>query len=122
MFEPNLTILYVDSPAKSEAFYVNLLGRKPVESSPTFAMFAFPSGMRLAFWSRHTVEPAIENICWSGELAFPLSTRQDVDAAFAMLSNNGLKIIQQPQVMDFGYTFVALDPDGYRLRIYCPEL
>jgi hypothetical protein len=22
--------------------------------------------------------------------------------------------------MDFGYTFVALDPDGHRLRVYAP--
>ncbi len=41
---PDLVILYVDSPAASAAFYADVLGLEPVESSPTFAMFALPVG------------------------------------------------------------------------------
>jgi catechol 2,3-dioxygenase-like lactoylglutathione lyase family enzyme len=37
MTDPNLVILYVDNPATSAAFYAGLLGRTPVESSPTFS-------------------------------------------------------------------------------------
>ena len=25
-----------------------------------------------------------------------------------------------PTAMDFGFTFVALDPDGHRLRVFAP--
>jgi len=32
-----------------------------------------------------------------------------------------LDIIQEPVQMDFGYTFVATDPDGHRLRVFVPE-
>ena len=28
-----------------------------------------------------------------------------------------LKIELEPQMLDFGYTFVANDPDGHRLRV-----
>jgi hypothetical protein len=55
MSDPNMILLYVDSPAKSAAFYADLLARQPVESSPTFAMFALESGVMLGLWSRHTV-------------------------------------------------------------------
>lgn len=32
----------------------------------------------------------------------------------------GLSIAQAPVAMDFGMTFVALDPDGHRLRVFAP--
>lgn len=120
MLQPQLTILYVDQPSRSAAFYSELLKREPVESSPTFAAFAFESGAMLGLWSRHTVEPAAINAGWNGELAFRVAYREEVDTLFDGWSTRGLKIVQQPTELDFGYTFVALDPDGHRLRIYFP--
>ena len=32
----------------------------------------------------------------------------------------GLRIAQAPTDLDFGHTFVALDPDGHRLRVFAP--
>ena len=58
MPDASFVILYVDNPARSAAFYRDLLSREPLESSPTFAMFALREGMMLGLWSRHTVEPA----------------------------------------------------------------
>jgi hypothetical protein len=43
MTDFNFVLLYVASPAVSAGFYADLLGRPPVESSPTFAMFAMQS-------------------------------------------------------------------------------
>ena len=43
MADPNFIILYVDNPPTSTNFYAELLGKPPVESSPTFAMFALSS-------------------------------------------------------------------------------
>ena len=34
--------------------------------------------------------------------------------------SRGLPIAQAPTAMDFGHTFVALDPDGHRLRVFAP--
>ncbi len=58
MPDPNFIILYVDSPPASAAFYADLLGHPPVESSPTFVLFPLASGIMLGLWSRHTAEPA----------------------------------------------------------------
>ena len=33
----------------------------------------------------------------------------------------GLRIIQEPTKMDFGFTFTAADPDGHRLRVFNPS-
>ena len=113
----NFVILYVDSPAASAAFYADLLGRAPVEASPTFAMLAMDSGFMLGLWSRHTVAPAATATGGGAEIAFIVP---DVDAVHADWSARGLTIAQAPTSMDFGYTFVALDPDGHRLRVFTP--
>ncbi len=117
MFDPALIILYVDSPAASAEFYQRLLGRAPLEASATFAMFRC-GPINLGLWSRHTVAPAAQAAGGGGEIAFAVA---DVDATHADWSARGLTIVQPPTDMDFGRTFVALDPDGHRLRVFRPE-
>jgi predicted enzyme related to lactoylglutathione lyase len=116
MSDPNFIILYVDSPPASAAFYAGLLGHEPVESSPTFAMFALSSGLMLGLWSRHTVEPR-STPPGGCEVAFSVP---NVDAIYADWKERGLPFIQAPTDMDFGRTFVATDPDGHRLRVFTP--
>ena len=119
MTDPNFIILYVDNPSVSADFYADLLGKTPVESSPTFAMFILESGLKLGLWSRHTVEPASPAAAGGGgELAFPVANNDTVHSLFADWVKRGLEIIQRPTEMEFGLTFVALDPDGHRLRVY----
>ncbi|WP_205927691.1 VOC family protein [Rhizobium terricola] len=117
---PNLTILYVDSPEQSAAFYEKLLGTSPVERSPTFAMFIFPGGLKLGLWSRHTVVPAATGTPGLFELAIPLADPSTVDAAYDQLSTDGHPTLQTPTDMEFGRTFVITDPDGHRIRFYNP--
>ncbi|WP_213761415.1 VOC family protein [Caballeronia sp. dw_19] len=120
MTDPNFIILYVDNPSISADFYAGLLGKTPVESSPAFAMFILESGLKLGLWSRHTVEPAA-TAPGGGELAFPVNDSDSVHSLFADWVKRGLEIIQRPTEMDFGFTFVALDPDGHRLRVFTPS-
>jgi catechol 2,3-dioxygenase-like lactoylglutathione lyase family enzyme len=117
---PNFVLLYVDNPPASAAFYAGLLGLEAVESSPTFALFALPSGLMLGLWSRHTVEPAATAAGGGAELAFTVADPSEVDGKYAEWTGRGLRILQKPADMDFGRTFVALDPDGHRLRVFCP--
>ena len=119
MHDPNFVLLYVKSPTESAAFYAELLGKAPAETSPTFAMFALESGSSLGLWAAHTVEPVATAVGGS-ELAFAVGAAADVDSLHARWSALGLRIAQAPTAMDFGYTFVALDPDGHRLRVFAP--
>jgi hypothetical protein len=121
MTDPNFIILYVDSPAISAQFYADLLGKQPIEASPTFAMFALESGVMLGLWSRRTVEPSATGSVGGGELAFAVAGNDSVDSTYADWCNRRLVIVQTPSQMDFGYTFVALDPDGHRLRVFAPS-
>ena len=120
MFNPNFLLLYVDSPSASAAFYAEILGRAPVEASPTFAMFPLHGGVMLGLWSKHTVEPSAPGSFGGSELAFTVDDADAVRAKHAEWSERGLRIAQPPTELDFGHTFVALDPDGHRLRVFAP--
>jgi catechol 2,3-dioxygenase-like lactoylglutathione lyase family enzyme len=118
MPEFSFVILYVDNPPASAVFYADLLGRPAVETSATFAMFALESGIMLGLWSRHTVEPTPQVRGGGSEIAFTVADPEAVRRTYADWSRRGLAIAQEPAEMDFGHTFVALDPDGHRLRVF----
>jgi catechol 2,3-dioxygenase-like lactoylglutathione lyase family enzyme len=117
----HFVILYVDQPRASAGFYADLLGVPVIDASDTFAMLPLREGVMLGLWSRHTVEPAAEAAGGGGELAFVLPDRAAVERRHAEWSTKAVRILQVPAAMDFGYTFTALDPDGHRLRVFCPE-
>jgi predicted enzyme related to lactoylglutathione lyase len=119
MSDFNFVLLYVENPGRSAAFYADLLGRPAAESSATFAMFAMASGVMLGLWGREGVRPAA-NAPGGGEIAFAVESREAVDGRCADWRARGLNIVQPPTDMDFGRTFVALDPDGHRLRVFAP--
>lgn len=121
MRDPNFIILYVDSPVASAGFYAELLGKPPIEAAPTFAMFALESGVMLGLWSKHTVEPAATAAGGGAELAFSVADNATVRAMHTDWVRRGLVIAQAPTDLDFGHTFVALDPDGHRLRVFAPS-
>lgn len=120
MKDINFILLYVESPKTSEAFYADILGRPAAESSPTFVMFAMSSGVMLGLWKRDGVAPAA-NAPGGGEIAFAVENGEALDARHADWRKRGLTIIQSPTDLDFGRTFVALDPDGHRLRAFAPN-
>lgn len=118
MTHPNFVLLYVADPLRSAEFYSELLAKKPVESSPGFAMFVLDNGLKLGLWKRQEVEPAPEGTPGAVELVFAEESDVQIDDRFAEWSGKGLVIAQKPVRLDFGYTFVALDPDKHRLRVY----
>ena len=120
--KPNVSfiLVYVDDVARSQAFYASILGRAAVESSPTFAMLPAGPDLMLGLWRRDGVEPRA-NAAGGGEIAFTAGTDAEVDALCAAWRAKGVAIALEPRAMDFGYTFVALDPDGQRLRVFAPE-
>ena len=120
MFDPSFVLLYVSSPEASAKFYSELLDIAPLESAPTFAMLALKSGIKLGLWSSATVTPAATAVGGS-ELACPVGDNAAVDAMHSAWVARGLTIVQAPCMLDFGYTFVALDPDGHRLRVFAPS-
>ncbi len=112
-----ITIFYVEDANASARFYETVLGRKPVEASPSFAMFALDGGAMLGLWSRSAINPTSSMTGGGGELTFKVA---DVDAAHADWVARGVPIAQPPVDMEFGRNFLALDPDHHRLRVFTP--
>ncbi len=112
-------LVYVDDVVASEAFYASILGLAAIESSPTFAMLPAGTGLMLGLWRRDGVKPPA-TAGRGGEIAFTAASEAEVDALHADWRSRGVAIAQPPTSMDFGYTLVALDPDGQRLRVFAP--
>jgi catechol 2,3-dioxygenase-like lactoylglutathione lyase family enzyme len=120
MHHPNYVLLFVENPIASARFYTSLLDIKPLESSPTFALFQLDSGLRLGLWSRRDAEPPVIARGGGSELGIPVADDGTLDDLYAKWKARGLAIVLAPTDMDFGRTFVALDPDGHRLRVFRP--
>jgi len=119
---PNFSfvLLYVESPPDSATFYSGLLDAPIVDQSPGFAMLPLRDGVMLGLWSRSAAKPKPTGTAGAGEVAFTVADPAAVAAVHDDWSKRGLRIAQVPTKMDFGTTFVALDPDGHRLRVFAP--
>jgi len=115
----NFILAYVANAPKSAALYGKILDAEPAESSPNWAMFTLPNGVTLGLWGRDDVEPKA-TLPGGVELAFPVADDVSVTSTRNEWAALGLKIIQEPTRMDFGFTFAAADPDGHRLRVFAP--
>lgn len=120
MSDFNFVILYVGNATESAAFYADLLGKPPVETSEMFAMFALDGGVRLGLWAARDVQPPA-TAPGGSELGIAVADAAAVEKTHAAWRARGLRIAQPPTAMDFGDTFVALDPDGHRLRVFSPR-
>ncbi|MCH9620605.1 MAG: Phenazine antibiotic resistance protein EhpR [Chlamydiia bacterium] len=109
------TLLFVENPLKSSRFYQEILNIKPVEESGTFVLFALKGSTMLGLWSKYTAEPNVQCSPGASEICFPIS---DVDDLYEKWQSCNVTVMQKPTDLDFGRTFVILDPDGHRIRIY----
>jgi catechol 2,3-dioxygenase-like lactoylglutathione lyase family enzyme len=118
--DPNFVVLYVANVATSTAFYSDLLGRPPVESAPNFAMYSLSSGVMLGLWARHDVQPVPTALAGGSEICITVAAPGTLRTLHSEWLGRKLTVIQPPTQMDFGYTFVACDPDGHRIRVFVP--
>lgn len=118
MFQPTTLLQYVGDVAASATFYRGILGKPPVEQSAGFALFLLGDGAALGLWQRDDVQPPVDAQAGASELAMvvanPEAVQQMHDAWVAL----GVRILQAPVTLEFGHTFVGVDPDGHRLRVY----
>lgn len=109
----NEVILYVEDPIQSAEFYTRVFDILPVHTSPTFVVFLLQNGIKFALSSRHAVVPACHVLPGASEINIAVD---DVDAVYAELAKKNIKVALAPVDLDFGRTFVMLDPDGHRIR------
>ena len=117
MSEPNFVVLYVEDLPRSSKLYSCLLGLSPKQLSPGFAMFQLDSGFNIGLWSGHSIDPSVNMGGGSAEVVIPAPSSVEVDNTCRGWRDLGLEIQQQPMQLGFGYSFVAADPDGHRIRV-----
>lgn len=118
MTDTNTILLYVTDALSSARFYTTLLGIEPVEASPAFALLILPSGLPLGLWGKDGVKPAPVANGGGSEIGFKVKSTAEVDVIHTDWQAKGATIAFAPTNLDFGRSFVALDPDGHRLRVY----
>lgn len=120
MLTPNLLLLYVKSPETSAVFYQKLFNCEPVAVLPTYAAFDFENGLSLGLWSetaKNFVSGGSGHRC---ELSFMVPDDETVKSLYDQWQPS--VTIEQPlHEAVFGLTFVALDPDGHRIRVCTPD-
>ncbi len=114
----NFVLLHVEDHAASAALYHDLLGIPIVDQKPTITILPLRDGVMLGLWSRDMVEPESSGQTGASEIAFAVADAATVEMMHAEWQRRGLIIAQAPTLMSFGTTFVALDPDGHRLRVF----
>ena len=116
-FVPNSVILYVSDVEASTTFYSRILGHEPIKTYPGFSVFTLSDGTTLGLQAADEIEPAAEPYVGGTELSLSNVERADVDRLHAQWKALGIPMVLEPTVLEFGYTFVATDPDGHRLRV-----
>ncbi|WP_322963481.1 VOC family protein [Sphingomonas fuzhouensis] len=115
---PTTTILlHVADPLASAEFYRRILESEPVSADQDFVLFALSPGNALGLWRRDRIDPPATGVTDSIEIGFKQS-HDGVDACHADWVAQGVTILMPPSDRPFGRSFVALDPDGHRLRVY----
>jgi len=102
MTDPNFVLLYVSQPTVSAQFYSVLLGYEPIESAPTFAMFALSSGVMLGLWGKEGVLPGASLTSGGAEIAIAVKSDTEVDGLYQLWCSRGLVMIQTPCALDLG--------------------
>ena len=118
---PNPVLLYVEDPLQGAAFCERLLGTSPATVFPTYAAFAFENGLHLGLWSTQARDFVSSGTGHRSELAFMVDDEDEVRALRDAWQASGVEIGQDLATAVFGLTFVALDPDGHRIRVCLPD-
>ena len=113
----NYLLLAVDSPLKSAELYSQMLATQPVQKSDGFVLYVLPNGIKIGLWRKDEVEPK-PTAPGGIEVSFSEPDNDAVRSTYAAWRKLGLETVQEPTDMDFGFTFVAADPDGHRLRVF----
>ncbi len=114
-------ILYVSNPDQSANFYAQVLGLTPKPLSPNFVVFDLGPGFQLGLLLRSKVQPAAPAGI-SSELCLIVDSEGALNALHQQWTAKGVTIVLPPQRMYFGgVNFMAVDPDGNRLRVSTPD-
>ena len=122
MHTPNLVIFYVENPQKSSRFYEQIFARSPVDFYPSWVSFTFENGLHFGLWSNKAINFISGGVGHRSEFSFMVANEKIVQDLYDKWKMLDIFIEQEIHQAVFGLTFVALDPDGHRIRVCVPGL
>jgi len=118
MSQSTLLILYVSDTEASANFYQKVLNKKPVEAGPRFYVFDIGGeAFKLCLWSKADVLPPVdkhESCCH--ELTLTCASSEEIEQNHQNWLVAQGKVLKEPHLLHFGYSFVGVDLDGHRIR------
>ncbi len=114
---PNLMLFYVKNPLDSALFYEKIFASNPVAAHPSYVAFSFENGFHFSLWSTQATNFVSDGTGHRSELAFMLHDEQTLHDTYKRWREHGVPLEQDLHEAVFGLTFVALDPDGHRIRV-----
>jgi uncharacterized protein len=127
LMEPRLSLvtLGVADLPRAVAFYENVVGWKPA-ASPSGVTFFDLNGVVLSLFPHQDLAEDMGEAPSGGHadgyqgfsLAHNVRSKEEVDAIFARLKQNGAVIVKQPQQASWGgYSGYFADPEGHRWEV-----
>ena len=113
-----LVVLYVEDLAKSKAFYEQLFDLEADILSENYTSFPLSSGMRLSLWRNPETKMEGQQGHARHELGVAVDGIQQVDTTYDEWQQKGVSFEQAPKQECYGYTFIANDIDGHRIRVF----
>jgi hypothetical protein len=83
--------------------------------------FSFENGFTFSLWSKQAKNFVSGGTGHRSELSFMVENEETVREIYKQWGEMGVTIEQDLHEAAFGLTFVALDPDGHRIRVCIPD-
>ncbi|MFC7405639.1 VOC family protein [Georgenia alba] len=112
-----VTIVYVNDAPAAARFYGDLLDMSPSFETPGYIAFDLGPGADLALWAGQ-FENLSSEVPRTSEVCLAIDGGPDqLDEIFEEWNAKGVTILHGPSEAGFGRTFLAVDPDGNRIRV-----
>jgi len=118
MFKIDSFVLYVENIEISKNFYTNTFEYEGEVLSPTFISFPLGDGVTIELKQLAQVSPPAKITGGGTELSLIVENSKVLHNLYEQWENKGVKFVQTPTELSFGITFVAIDPDGHRIRVF----
>ncbi|MCG7497306.1 VOC family protein [Vibrio sp. Of7-15] len=118
MFKLDSFVLYVANIEASKNFYSEIFECEGQVLSPTFVSFSLDTNITVQLKQLDNVSPSADITGGGTELSLVAKSQQALRTLYEQWENKGIQFLQTPTELVFGLTFVAIDPDGHRIRVF----
>ena len=115
-------VLYVKNIEVSQQFYTQVLGCDSQVLSPTFVAINFANNITVTLKQNTDLTPVSSITGGGSELSIVVADSTKLQQLYQSWKGHLVEFAQDPIQLLFGINFVALDPDGHRIRVFSQKV